>query len=244
MSANRAVNPVKIDESGNIEHPTNLEESSAYPKVQQVYEGFYVRFDPDDEEGYRLLAGANCIIGTNLYPVFESEASDNPLVSIDARHAQHISQCDRKTSDRLNSLKRRGWVIQLNLSAVFYEESSQRFWGEAAIIAYDPQANCDLLAIKTFINHIVKRIRGGEHPNPALSQKQFEQVLESKGAWYLTKAVPFPTTKSGEIIFKRKMSPAEHLTEAAANGNKGCMVTGILFWMVVIAAAVWWFFLR
>ncbi len=244
MSSNRTVNPVEIDESGNVESPLRPEKDSAHPKVQQVYEGFYARFNPDDDEGYRLLAGANCIIGTNLYPVFASDDGENPTVHIEARHEQHLARFDRKTSERLNQLKQRGWVIQLNLSAVFYEESSHRFWGEVAVMTYDPQANCDLVALKTFINHMVRRIRGGEHPNIALSQKQFEQVMESKGSWYLTRPVPLPATKSGEIIFKRKMSPTEHLTEAAANGNKGCMVTGILFWIAVIAAIIWWFFLR
>jgi hypothetical protein len=244
MRTNRPVNPIELDEEGNIDRPAPPAEDSAYPKVKQVYSGFYLRFDPDTTEGYHLLASSNCIIGTRLYPLFESDAVDDPIVHLDARHQQRLADLSSTDADHLATLRRQNWIIQINLATVFYEESSRRFWGEAAVMAYNPRADCDITSVETFIGHLVRRIKGGEHPTLGLSQHQFEHVLESNGAWYLTSMLPLPKIKSGEVVFKRRMSPTERLTEAAAEGNKGCLVASILFWILLVAGVIWWFFLN
>lgn len=246
MSTKRPVTPVSIDEEGNIEKPVRKaeENTSGRPRVQSVYEGFYFRLDPDDDDGFNLLAGANCLIGTELFLEFLQGADGGPSVQIDARHEQRIATLDAKVSKRLADLRNRGWDIQVRLSVVFYEQEIKRFWGEAAAMAYDPNASCPTSGVQNFIGHIVKRIQDGDHPNVKLNQEQFEHVLDSDGAWYLTKSLPLPKIKSGQAVFKRRMQPLEHLTEAAVKGNKGCLVGSIVFWVALALALVWWFFLR
>jgi len=248
MSTKRPVNPVHIDKDGNIEKPAPVEEApkSHYPKAAEVYEGFYFRFDPQTAEGSNLLSGANCLIGTTLYPVFGVTADGMPTVQLHARLDQVIVDLDELSAKRLAQLEERGWTVHIHLSAVFYEDSRQHYTGEAAVMAYDPSSGLDNESFETFIGHIVSRIQDGDHPGLTLNQENFEKVIGSKGAWYLTKAVPLPRTKPGEAVFKRRMQPHEHLTEAAAEGNRGCYAGGIIFWIVValvVIWAIWHFFL-
>ena len=129
MSTKRPVTPVSIDEEGNIEKPVRKaeENTSGRPRVQSVYEGFYFRLDPDDDDGFNLLAGANCLIGTELFLEFLQGADGGPSVQIDARHEQRIATLDAKVSKRLADLRNRGWDIQVRLSVVFYEQETKRY---------------------------------------------------------------------------------------------------------------------
>lgn len=227
------------------------EQQPKHPVVDEHYHGFYANFSARSKEARGLLASSECIIGTRLYPVFEQkmdlpsgddDVSSGPrTLRLDARNARPLAELHPFDAEPLLRLHDKGWIIDARLSLVVYSEEDKTFRGEAAFICYDPSCK---IPLENFAKNIVRRIGGGEHPGLSLSQEQFNRVLDSNGAWYLTKAVPLPEREQGEVIFKRHRSWSDVLVEAAVEGNVGCKFASIAFWVALALLAIWFFFLR
>ena len=210
---------------------------------RDFYDGFYFMFRSTDKRSSAFLAGSEGIVGSELTLVFN--AGD---VCIVARDGSTIARVNDEPAQRLRGHYDAGWTVRAVLSATFYHEAEKRFFAEVACFCYNHTADDEYRqALENFTNNIIYRINKGVHPALELSQEQFIRVIESKGAWYLTKSLPMPPREKGVVSYKRRRTWAEHLVVAATKGNPGCKVASVIFWCIFAAAlvfCVWWFFIR
>ncbi|MDR1422130.1 MAG: hypothetical protein LBI64_04610 [Coriobacteriales bacterium] len=179
-----------------------------------------------------------------------------------------IARLSEEASARIYAFIKVGWELRLVLVLVSYNNEIRGFEGQLACLCMNPAVdmagadapdrigtdnkaqtanNTDsppadrpyVVALRTFIGHITERIAAGDHPGLRLTQQQLVRVIESRGAWYLTKAEPLPDPKRGWAVYKRRTSTTDHLVTAALRHNKGCLVASWLGAVILIAALAW-----
>jgi hypothetical protein len=246
-----------------------------FPPVKSVYDGFYFTFDSTDKRSFDFLAGSEGIIGTELTLVFEGEKvpphegeqvpphegeqvpspegypqpPEGDQVQIRAQDGALIANIEGEPARRLLHHHSKGWAIKAALSLTLYHTANKRITGEVACFCYDPELNeAYEQALVIFVdNMIVHRIYSGTHPTLELSQEQFTRIIESKGAWYLTKGQPLPPLEKGMAYYKRRRIWSERLIAVGMENRLGCNIASIAFWVLLGAAVlfvIWWFFFR
>jgi hypothetical protein len=211
-----------------------------FAHVEEVYQAFYASFKPWDEEGARYLAGAEGIIGSAL----ELERFDEG-VSFVTRDGRRLAVLDGEVAIKLTTLLKQGWVVRCVLAYTIYRAEEKSFTGTFACISYSPQLDEEIQAsLDTFISNITHRIANATHPGLDLTQEQFIRVIESKGAWFLTKEEPWPELPKGAVFYRRRRTFNDRLISTALEGNRGCVVASWVGMVVIIAAILWaiWFF--
>ena len=219
-----------------------------FPNALTVYDSFYITFTSTDKRSAAFLAGSEGIIGTELTLLFSNKDAEEEAVFLLARDEAVIARVSEADAARLRFHYEKDWAIKAVLSLIFYHEAKKCFSAELACFCYDRMLDDSYgHALENFVNNLIYRINKGAHPTLELGQEQFIKVLESKGAWYLTKNMPYPPKEKGVIIYKRRRIWSEYLVVAAMNGNLGCRIAAIAFWVLVAAAvvfALWWFLIR
>jgi hypothetical protein len=211
--------------------------------VVGAYQGFYAGFRPQDKEGTDFLSGAEAIIGTE----FRLRPSGDALGLV-AYGGRQVAELDGVLSTRLAALLGQGWVVRCFLAYVIYNAEEKSFKGELACFCYHSQLDEGAKqALEVFIHNIVGRIASATHPRLALTQEQFVRVIESKGAWFLTKEDPWPELSKGSVFYRRRKTFNDRLIGAALKGNKGCLAAswiGTVLVVMAVLATVWFFFFR
>jgi hypothetical protein len=210
--------------------------------VEEVYQGFYARFKPQDKRGMDYLAGAEGIVGAKLRL---SQFGD--VLGFAAHDGTQIALLEEELSERLMWLREQGWVLCCVMASTMYCADDKSFTGEFAGICYHSQLDTEAKeALEVFINNIADRIAGATRPGLTLTQEQFTRVIESKGAWFLTKEEPWPELPRGVAVYRRRQTFNDRLISAALKGNKGCIVVswiGAAIVVVIIFGVIWFFFL-
>jgi hypothetical protein len=206
-----------------------------YPQVNDVYEGFYARFEPRGKRGASYLGGAEGIIGTDL--ILKDFGAETGFV---ARDGQCVAVLESPFAERLSSLLRDGWVVRCILAATMYRSDERSLVGEFACIGYSPQlGEKEKQALETFVRNSTERIAGASRPVLELTQEQFVRIIESGGAWFLTGEQPWPELPKGSVFYRRRQTLTDHLTAAALKGNKGCLVASWAALALIAAAIIW-----
>ena len=141
------------------------------------------------------------------------------------------------TSRDLSLCEARGFRMQALLSFIAYSESPEpgEYWGEAAIICYDPK---DAEAFECFTGNIAARMMDGIRPEVDLGEQGYAKVVESKGTWKPTKTVSLPSKQAGVAILKTRRSVSEKMIEQGRKGNKGCYILSWVFLLALIAGII------
>jgi hypothetical protein len=203
--------------------------------VVEVYQAFYARFEPRDKEGMDYLGGVEGIVGSALDL---RTLEDGP--GFVARDGRRVALLEGEPAEKLDALLERGWVIHCVLANTRYSAETKSFAGEFACIAYDPQLDEKAKgALEAFVEHTVDRIAHATRPGLALTQEQFTRVVESGGAWYLTKDEPWPELPRGSVFYRRRRTLSDRLVSMAIKGNKGCLVASWVATALVVAAILW-----
>lgn len=211
-----------------------------YPQVKEVYQGFYLRFTPLSARGKNYIGGAEGIIGTRLILKNDEEG-----LGFETRDGQCIAYLQEQDAARMQALLEQGWTLRCTLAFSLYSSADQSFAGEAACFCYSPElGNTTKDALESFIEGISHRIGAGTHPELALTQEQFVKVVESNGAWFLTKELPYPSLPKGTVYYRRRKSINDHLIAKALDGNKGCVIASWIGVAIITLAALWliWLF--
>jgi hypothetical protein len=211
-----------------------------FARVDEVYRAFYASFKPWDEEGTRYLCGAEGIIGSAL----ELERLENG-VGLATRDGRRLAVLGEEAATKLTALLEQDWVIRCILAYTVYSTEEKSFTGTFACIGYSPQLDEDIRAsLDVFIGNITHRIANATHPGLDLTQEQFTRVIESKGAWFLTREEPWPELPKGSVFYRRRRTFNDRLISTALEGNRGCIVASWVGMAIIIAAILWaiWFF--
>jgi hypothetical protein len=181
------------------------------------------------------LGGAEGVIGSTL-----RLRSLEDGVGFVAGDGERVAVVEGWEAAELAALLEQGWVIRCVLANTTYCAQEKSFAGEFACIAYSPQLDEGAQrALDAFADNLTGRIAHASRPGLALTQEQFVRVIESGGAWFLTKDEPVPQLPQGSVFYRRRRTFNDRLIGAAIEGNKGCLVASWLGLALVVAAVLW-----
>ena len=200
------------------------------------YFGTYARFDTASKKDAAVLLGADNLVGD----VFDIEFVTEDGVRtawMKNRFGAMVGFFEPGTSRDLSLCEARGFRMQALLSFIAYSESPApgEYWGEAAIICYDPK---DAEAFECFTGNIAARMMDGIRPEVDLGEQGYAKVVESKGTWKPTKTVSLPSKQAGVAILKTRRSVSEKMIEQGRKGNKGCYILSWVFLLALIAGII------
>jgi len=211
-----------------------------YPRVSDVYDGFYVRLKELSDEESRFFLGAEAIIGSPL--AFDGETAQ--LVGGDGAPLTQISGA---TAKRLKSYASKGWNIKVLLSTTYFRAQDKSAVADVAFLCWKPIDDEINAALMAFSKGISERLAAGSRAEVRLTQKEFVHVLQSQGTWYLTPNIKREPLEKGTVVYKARRSGVERITAYALRHRSGCNSLAILFWIILAAGIVflvWFFFFK
>ena len=200
------------------------------------YAGSYERFDTVSKKEASVLMGADCLVGDRFSIEFKTQ--DNTVVAwMKNKFGALVGFFNPEVSRQLQIYEARGWKLTALLSFVAYTDTPEpgAYWGEAALICYDPRNEAD--SFERFIDTIGKVMEDSIRPDISLSHDGVQHVLQENGNWVPTARIPLPEKVDGMAILKRRRKISEGLIEQGRAGNKGCYAVSWAF-IAVLAIAV------
>lgn len=199
----------------------------------QKYFGTYARFETASKKDAAQLLGADNLVGDVFEIEFVTENGQR-LAWMKNRFGAMIGFFDEETSRELSLCEARGWKLQALLSYIAYSEQPAPglYWGEAAVICYDP----DFAAFSTFVSKLGARLSEGNRPEVEMGEQGIKHVIESEGEWMPSKLLPKPKLEPGNALIKTRRSASEKLIEQGRKGNKGCYAISWIFLLALVAA--------
>ena len=199
------------------------------------YFGTYARFETKSKKDASALLGADNLVGDVFDIVFIEEDGIN-IAWMKNRFGCLAGYFDAALSRRLSIFKARGWDPKALLSFVAFTDSPDpgHYWGQAAIICYDPAFS---EPFSTFVQGLSARLSDGIRPDVDLGTQAVDSVLQSNGTWQPKKTIPLPSREKGTVIMKSRRKMNEKLIEQGRKGNKGCYVVSWAFIFALVALA-------
>ena len=200
------------------------------------YIGTYQTFQTVSRKEAADLIGADNLIGDRytIECTIEDGIQKAWLVN---RFQRRIGFFEPAYSRSLSILKAQGMELTALLSFIAFTDHPEPgyYWGEAAVIAYDPAYRG---AMEPFIAGLSKEMAKGRRPRVHLETKGVDQIIQSQGSWLPTDTVPYPAKKKGTALVKTHRSITERLVEESRKGNKGCYLLSWAFLLAVVAAII------
>ena len=201
------------------------------------YFGSYLRFHTLSKKDASPLIGADNLVG-DRYSIEFDTLEGKTVAWMKNRFGAHAGYFDSDDVRRLQICAARGWTIVALLSFVAYTNNPKpgSYWGEAAVICYDPRR--EGAAFERFISSIGRMMADSLRPDVSLGADGVRKVIESKGEWVPSSRVPMPDTDTSTLILKNDKKLSEKIIEMGRSKNKGCYAISWLFIALLIAALV------
>lgn len=201
------------------------------------YFGSYFRYRTLSKKDASPLIGADNLVGDRYSIEFDTMDGSTVAWMVN-RFGARAGYFEPDDSRRLQVCMARGWKITALLSFVAYTNNPKpgKYWGEAAVICYDPHRGGQ--AFENFITSIGKMMADSLRPDVSLSSDGVRRVLESDGKWVPSSRVPMPESDSSTLILKNDEKLSEKIIEMGRSKNKGCYVISWLFIAAIVAALV------
>lgn len=198
------------------------------------YFGTYQTFETVSKKDAAVLLGADNLVGDRYTIEIELDGDAHKAWLI-SRFDQRIGFFDGNFSRRLSILKANGLELTAILSFVAYTDMPEpgHYWGEMAVIAYNPAHK---EAFERFITTVCTRMFDNVRTRVNFDAEGVERIISSGGLWVPEQTVPMPSKKKGTVIMKSKRSVSEKLIEQGRKGNKGCYVVSWAFIIALVAA--------
>lgn len=200
------------------------------------YFGTYQTFRTASRKDAAALLGSDNLVG-DRYTIdctIEEGIQKAWLVN---RFGARVGYFDPSFSREL-SLMRAGDMTMIGiLSFVAFTEQPEPgyYWGEAAVIAFDPH---HAESFEKFTAGAATLIGKGIRPKLSLGEEGVERIEESGGTWIPADRVPLPQKEKGMAILKRRRSFTDALVEEGRKGNKGCYLLSWGLLLALVATAV------
>jgi hypothetical protein len=199
--------------------------------MEGSYEGFYARYETPSKGVGSLLTGPDNLIGDEYEVEFKTE--DNRYVAwLKNKFGAEIGYLDVDGSRRVQLASGRGMKIKALLSFVAYSDEPDPglYWGEMAIICYNPAYEAEMDA---FIKRIGARMAEGVRPKIDLKGQAVKKIFDEPD-WVPSETVPLPEKKNGMAVLKDRRSFSEKMIEQGRARNKGCYVVSWAFIIIVV----------
>ena len=201
--------------------------------MDSSYEGFYARYETPSKSVGSLLTGPDNLIGDEFEIEFKKE--DNRIVVwLKNKFGKEIGFLDVEGSRKAQLANGRGLKVRALLSFVAYSDEPEPglFWGEMAIICYNPAYELEMDA---FIKRIGARMADGVRPKIDLRSEAVKKIFDEQD-WVPSESVPLPEKKTGMAVLKDHQTMSEKMIEQGRARNKGCFVVSWAFIIIVVLA--------
>lgn len=201
------------------------------------YAGSYERFDTVSKKEASSLLGADNLVGDRFSIEFKLENGIN-IAWMKNKFNAFVGYFNPDVSRQLMIYQARGWKITALLSFVAYCDSPSpgEYWGEAALICYNPAYDSE--AFEAFISTIGTMMEDSIRPDISLGRNGIEHVLNSGGTWRPTARIPLPKMANGMAILKKRRKISEKFIEQGRAGNRGCYTISWLFIAIIVIALI------
>lgn len=201
------------------------------------YFGEYYRFETVDKRAASDLLTANNLIGDPYHVEFEEtdEGTRGWLVN---RFDDRIGYLNGVGAYQARLQMARGWTVTALLSFVAYSEKPEpgHYWGEVALICYDPQYEKQM---STFLEALAKAMGDGIRPKIDFGEDAFDQLIDSDGTWFPADRVKIPHMEKGTAVVKDHRTPNDRLVEESRKGKPGCYVASWAFLLAIVALIIY-----
>ena len=204
--------------------------------MDQVFEGFYARFDTADKAQGNMLMGPDHIVGDD-YEVFFKTEEGRVVAWVRNKFGAETGYFDVDTSRRLQLANARDQVIRAVLSFVAYSDEPDPglYWGQMALFCFAPRYADEMNA---FVDRVAEKIAEGIRPSINLGSQAVAKILEQPG-WLPNDTMPLPQKENGMAVLKDHRTMSEKVIEQGRAGNKGCYAVSIAFIVIVVLAAIY-----
>lgn len=207
--------------------------------MDQVYEGFYARFETDSKAQGSLLMGPDHIVGDDYGVYFKTE--DGRVVAcLRNKFGAESGYFDVDASRKLQLANAREQKIRALLSYVAYSDEPDPglYWGQMAVFCYSPRYAEE---IDGFIDRVAAKIGGGIRPAIDLGSQAVDKLLDDP-SWMPTETMPLPQKEVGMAVLKDHRTMSEKMIEQGRAGNKGCYAVSIVFIVIAVLAIAYFVF--
>lgn len=213
-----------------------------YARAKEVYDGSYVLLKTLTEEGTAFFLGAEGIVGSELNLGLQAKLDDAAGLFILSAEGKRLAELTGEAAEKLLAHQANGWHISSFLSATFFKAADKSASAEIAFLCWAPLPDEQEKALATFAHNIAGRLASGDRAGLYLSQEHFIQVLESDGAWYLTREDKREPLEKGTVIYKNRRTGIERVTEYALKHRVGCNILAVIFWALLAVGLLAVFF--
>jgi hypothetical protein len=208
-----------------------------------TYFGNYFKFNTVSKDEAAQLFNADNLVGDTFSLEYEISNSNHRTWLIN-KFNKKIGYLNSSDSRTISLLHAESMEIKSILSFVAFTDHPDEgyYWGEIALIAYNP-AYEDIF--NKFITKISNRIQDGIRPNINLKADAINKIINSEGDWSPENTVPFPDNEKGTVIVKKRRSFLDKAIEQGRSNNIGCYVISWLFILALITGVLFliYFFL-
>lgn len=204
--------------------------------MEQVYEGFYARFETESKAQGSLLMGPDHIVGDDYEVYFKTNEEGRVVACIRNKFGAESGFFDVDTSRKLQLANAREQTIRAILSYVAYSDEPDPglYWGQMALFCFSHRYADEMNA---FIDRVAAKIGDGTRPAIDLGSQAVSKLLEDP-TWMPNETMPLPQKEVGSAVLKDHQTMSEKMIEQGRAGNKGCYAVSILFIVVVVVAIV------
>ena len=207
--------------------------------MEQLYEGFYARFETADKAQGSMLMGPDHIVGDD-YEVFFKTDGDKVVAWVKNKFGAESGFFDPDVSRKLRLAKAREQTIRAVLSYVAYSDEPDPglYWGQMALFCFSPRYAEEM---NGFVDRVAAKIAEGTRPAINLGSQAVTRILEEKD-WIPNETMPLPQKEVGMAVLKDHQTMSEKMIEQGRARNKGCYFVSYLFIAVVVVAIAYFVF--
>lgn len=197
------------------------------------YYGTYARFDTLEKKDGAILMNADSIVG-DRYEIEIARENGTRHAWLKNRFGARVGFFDDAMTHELSLCEAKGWTLVGILSFAAFSEMPEPgvYWGQAAIIAYDPLQKD---VVDPFVERVRKLIGQGIRPQISLGAGALEQLQAAPDSWVPTERVDLPPREKGTVILKSREKVSEKLIEQGRQKNIGCYIVSWIFLLAVVA---------
>lgn len=200
------------------------------------YFGTYQTFQTVSKKEAAVLMGSNTIVGDRyrIDLTMENGVHRGWLVN---KFEERIGYFNDTFSRELSLKVAEGMQLVGILSFVAFSETPEpgEYWGQAAVIAYNPNEG---ETFNQFVNGICGLIGKGIRPRLSLGDSAVDEIVASKGTWLPSDREPLPEKQRGMALLKTRRGFIDSLVEAGRKGNKGCYLLSWAFLLGLVAVII------
>lgn len=200
------------------------------------YFGTYARFVTTDKRAAAAFLGADNVIG-DVFSIEMSYEEGKRQAWIVNPFGARMGLLDEDVAQQVDLCNARGWTVKALLALVAYSENPEPgyYWGEVALISYDPTYE---EAFSVFIEKVGKKLGNGVRIAVDLGDSSVQEVISKKGDWLPSARVALPEREKGTAFVKTERSGTERLVDQARKGNPGCTALSWIFLLGLVTVVI------